>query len=124
MLLLFAGRLAPVPLLSVMSAASILGGLTGYAIGRFLGRLPFIRGMTAAYQARGERVLRRYGAWGIVIAAVTPLPFSTVSWIAGMLRLDVRLYLTGALARIPRIAAAYALIRFGGPLVRRLLTVW
>lgn len=123
-LLLFTERLAPVPLLSVMSAASIAGGLSGYGIGRFLGRLRFIGRLTAGYRARGEAMLRRYGGWAIVIAAVTPLPFSTVSWIAGMLRLDIRLYVAGALARIPRIAAAYALIRFGGALMRRLLTGW
>ena len=103
----------PVPLLAVISAATILGGVAGYWIGRMLHHLPFVRRTVAGYYRRGVHIIERYGYWGVVLAAVTPLPFSTVSWIAGMVRLPFRLYLRGALWRIPRVVGYWALMQAG-----------
>lgn len=106
-------RWAPVPLLSVMSIASVLGGICGYWIGRALGRLTFVRRTVAGYYARGLRIVTHYGVWSVVLAAVTPLPFSTVSWIAGMVKLPFRSYVLAALLRVPRIVVYWALLRLG-----------
>lgn len=108
----------PVPLLAVISAASVLGGVAGYWIGRLLHHLPFVRRTVAGYYRRGVHIIERYGYWGVVLAAVTPLPFSTVSWIAGMVRLPFRLYFRGALWRIPRVVGYWALMQAGLLLVR------
>jgi membrane protein YqaA with SNARE-associated domain len=103
----------PVPLLTVMSAASVLGGICGYWIGRTLYRFRFVRRTVAGYYAKGARIIERYGVWGVVLAGLTPLPFSTVSWIAGMLRLPFGQFVLGALSRAPRIAAYWFLLRAG-----------
>lgn len=95
------------------SAGSILGGLFGYLIGRYLNHFQFVRQVTATYRSQGEHLIRRYGVWAIVIAAVTPIPFSTVSWIAGMVHAPIGSYFFGALFRIPRLAAAFLLLRAG-----------
>jgi membrane protein YqaA with SNARE-associated domain len=104
---------SPLPLLTVMSAASVLGGICGYWIGRTLYHLRFVRRTVAGYYAKGARIIERYGVWGVVLAGLTPLPFSTVSWIAGMLRLPFGLFVLGALSRAPRIAAYWFLLRAG-----------
>lgn len=106
-------RWSPIPLLAVMSAASVLGGICGYWIGRSLYRLRFVQRTVAGYRRRGEHIIERFGVWGVVLAGVTPIPFSTVSWIAGMLRMPVGLYALGALSRIPRIVGYWALLRAG-----------
>lgn len=103
----------PAPLLTVMSLASVLGGICGYWIGRTLSHLRFVRRTVAGYYAKGARIIERYGVWGVVLAGLTPLPFSTVSWIAGMLHLPFGLYVLGALSRAPRIAAYWFLLRAG-----------
>lgn len=103
----------PVPLLAVMSVASIMGGALGYWIGRLLYHLPFVRRTVAGYYARGVRIIGRYGYWGVVLAALTPLPFSTVSWIAGMVRLPFERYLLAALWRIPRVVGYWLLLQAG-----------
>ncbi len=104
---------SPVPLLIVMSGASVLGGTCGYWIGRGLGRLRFVRRTIAGYYARNVKLITRYGAWAVALAAVTPLPFSTVSWIAGMVRLPYDRYLRAASLRIPRVVAYWAIVHLG-----------
>ncbi|TVR68612.1 MAG: hypothetical protein EA427_09890 [Spirochaetaceae bacterium] len=103
----------PFPLLSVMSVASIMGGTLGYWIGRLLYHLPFVRRTVAGYYARGVRIIGRYGYWGVVLAALTPLPFSTVSWIAGMVRLPFQRFFLAALWRIPRVVGYWFLLQAG-----------
>jgi len=58
-------------------------------------------------------MVKRYGMWSVVIAGFFPIPFSTVSWIAGMLRLPFHTYTLAALSRIPRIVGYWALLRAG-----------
>ncbi len=107
----------PVPLLLVMSVASILGGCAGYWIARGFSRWRYVARTVAAYRARGEHIIERYGIWAVVLAGLTPIPFSTVSWIAGMVRMPPGLYALGALSRAPRIVIYYLLIRAGLTLI-------
>lgn len=104
---------SPVPLLAVMSGASVLGGVCGYWIGRTLYFLPFVRRTVAGYYSRGAALVERYGYWGVVLAALTPLPFSTVSWITGMLHIPFRRFAAAALWRIPRVVGYWALLQAG-----------
>lgn len=103
----------PVSLLLVMCVASILGGFSGYLIGKKLNRFKFVRDVTASYQEIGSRIIKRYGIWAIVLAGLTPIPYSTISWIAGMLKLKKSHYILGSLSRIPRIITYYLLIKGG-----------
>ena len=103
----------PVSLLLVMCVASIIGGFSGYLIGKKLNRFKFVRDVTASYQDIGSRIIKKYGVWAIVLAGLTPLPYSTISWIAGMLKLKKSHYLLGSLSRIPRLVIYYLLIKGG-----------
>lgn len=99
--------------LAVVSLGSILGGYSGFLLGRVLDRIPFIRTLTANYEARGRDILTRWGFWAVVAAALTPVPYSTVSWLAGMLNIRHRTYLLGSLFRIPRVVGYYWAIAGG-----------
>lgn len=103
----------PVPLLATISVASVLGGIWGYWIGRLLYFLPFVRKTVGGYYERGATLLERYGSWAVVFAALTPLPFSTISWIAGMLHISFRKFALAALWRIPRVVGYWALLQAG-----------
>lgn len=103
----------PIALLSVMSAASVLGGFTGFLIARRLAHVPFIQRSVAYYRVRGEALIARYGAWAVVLAALTPVPYSTVSWLAGMLKVSPKTYLIASLGRFPRFFLYYAIIKAG-----------
>lgn len=100
-----------------MCVSSILGGFSGYIIGLKLNKLKFVRDFTYSYRDMGSHLIKKYGVWAIVIAGLTPVPYSTVSWIAGMLRLKPTSYLLGSLSRIPRIIIYYLLIKAGVTLI-------
>ncbi|MCF7933645.1 MAG: VTT domain-containing protein [Spirochaetia bacterium] len=102
-----------VPLLAVMGIASMLGGFCGYLLARTFNRLEVVHALTRAYQENGRELIRKYGGWAVVIAGLTPVPFSTVCWIAGLLELPPHTVLLATASRIPRIIIYYLLIQAG-----------
>lgn len=103
----------PLLLLFVMGLSSAAGGIVGYWIGRLLGHLKLIKRFTSHFSADGERLIQRYGVWAVAIAGFTPIPYSTVCYMAGMVKVDPYLTVLASLSRLPRIALYYALIRGG-----------
>jgi len=100
----------PTPVLVILCIGSILGGTTGWFIGHFFDHIHFIQRMVDYYRAKGERLIKKFGFWAVVIAAITPVPFSSVSWIAGMMKVPFLTYFLAALFRIPRIVVMYWII--------------
>lgn len=103
----------PVRFLTVMSLASVLGGFCGYLIARTLNHFKLVFRVTESYRIRGEALIMKYGAWGVVIAGLTPIPFSTVCWTAGLLRVPMLKVFLACLSRIPRMVIYYLLIKGG-----------
>lgn len=102
-----------VPLIIMLSLASALGGISGYWIGRLLGHLNFIKRISSSFNRDGEHLVNLYGGWAIAIAAITPIPYSTVCWIAGMLKVNPYVVALASLARFPRMIIYYLLIKGG-----------
>ncbi len=101
------------PLMLTMSVASSLGGFTGYLIARFLfDHWGYVQRVVAKSRRRGEVIINRYGAYGIVIAGLTPLPFSTTCWIAGILKVPWGWAALACLSRFPRMVIYYFMIRW------------
>ena len=103
----------PVPLLAVMSLSSMVGGFCGYLLARSLNKVPVVHRLTSSYHERGKALLERYGWFAVAIAGFTPVPFSTVCWIAGLLEAPWYEVLIGCIARIPRMIVYYLLIEGG-----------
>jgi membrane protein YqaA with SNARE-associated domain len=95
------------------SAASVLGGNLAYALGPYIGRMPLLQQRLADYRPRGEYLFEQWGGWAVGIAAMTPVPFSIVSWLAGIYRMRYPAYFVASLFRIPRIVGYYALYAYG-----------
>jgi len=109
----FVTQWSAVPLLATMSLASAIGGIGGYWIGRLLGHVPLVALLTSRFSPDTRQLVNRYGVWAVVIAGLTPIPFSTVCWIAGMVRVNPTLIAVASLSRIPRMIIYYLLIRGG-----------
>ncbi|MGI9256395.1 MAG: YqaA family protein [Salinispira sp.] len=103
----------PIPLLLTICLASIIGGISGFFIARKLSHLKSIQGSVKYYREQGEFLIRKYGIWAVVIAGLTPIPYSTVSWIAGIMNMPIQQYLLASLSRIPRFIVVYLLIQGG-----------
>ncbi len=103
------------PLLSVMfiSLGSIIGGHIGYQIGRSLGHTRLVRRVIGSYMGRGRLLFSKYGLYAVILAAFTPIPFSTVCWIAGTFEMDRRIFLIGTLWRVPRFLLWFLILGLG-----------
>ncbi len=99
--------------LVTVSAASIIGGNIGYLIGKFLGHREIILKRIRPYEKRGKFLMKRYGLWAVIIGAMTPIPFSAVCWIAGMLEMKYSHFMAGVIWRIPRFLLWYLVLSLG-----------
>ncbi len=114
----FAVEYSPLVFLTLISAGSMLGGIGGYWIGRLLGHLKIVQQITGGFSEEGRQLISRYGEWGIVLAAFTPIPFSTVCWISGMVKVRFLYVVFATFARIPRMILYYFMLMAGFTLFR------
>ena len=91
----------------LMSVASMIGGLIGYWIGNKLGQWSVVQRLLHRYQKKGEYLFERWGVGAIIIGGMTPVPFSTVCWMAGIFKMDYRRFALATLSRFPRFVVWY-----------------
>lgn len=99
--------------LILICIASVLGGISGYGIGKYLHKLRIVQRLTSKYEQRGEKLFQRYGTWAVAIAAFTPIPFSTICWLAGIFKMDFKPFVLATFFRIPRMVIYYLMILLG-----------
>ncbi len=85
-----------------LAMLSYAGGIISYKIGRKIGHYPFVQKMLNKTFARYKPKIEEWGGFVIVLAALTPLPFSPISLLAGSLKYNFRSYLLFASTRVPR----------------------
>lgn len=89
--------------IGIMTVLSYLGGVVAFYIGRLLDKVDVVHKLTANPKFAGNiNLYKKYGGVLILISAVTPVPFATVSLISGALGFSFRTYLLWASPRILR----------------------
>ena len=99
--------------LALICIASVLGGLGGYYIGHKLKKRKWVIRLTSGFREKAEDLFHRYGRWAVVLAALTPIPFSTICWTAGIFNMKFEKFWPTTLFRIPRMILWYYLILLG-----------
>ena len=90
--------------------AALIGGLgsctagtIGYFIGRTIGKHGFKKWFGEKHLKRGKELLNKYGVWAVIVGALSPIPYSSVCWTAGIYNMRFSVFLlTSLLTRIPR----------------------
>ncbi|MBO8125619.1 MAG: DedA family protein [Firmicutes bacterium] len=101
---------------SVVTVASVLGGIFGYYIGKKGGRPLILKITTPAKLAQVEKLFRQYEAWAIGFAALTPLPYKVFTIGAGIFEIDLRKFiLASCIGRGARFLTEGLLISLYGP---------
>lgn len=103
----------PVLMLTIVCIASIMAGNLAYFIGPTLAKIPFFNRQIEKFRAKGERLFREYGVWAVVIAALTPIPFSIICWLSAIYKMEWKLFFFATFARIPRLVGYYFLFVLG-----------
>lgn len=107
---------------AVATAASVAGGLLGYAIGAFAFETVGYPTLSAlgkgpAVEAFNER-FNDYGFWSVLIAGLTPFPYKVITIMAGWTGLPLATFMvTSIIARGLRFFIVAALLwKFGPPI--------
>ena len=100
-----------VPLLGLISS---IAGVCGWMIGRKLQHLRFVRKSLLYLNKEHRRYIKRFGFWIVILGALTPLPFSSTCWLAGIFKLNFKTFVAASLFRIPRFILYYWAIFYSG----------
>ncbi len=91
-----------ISLTTVLAVISYLAGILGFFIGRFLNKTLFYRFFRRRFLSKLESQLEKYGIYLIIIAALTPIPYSGVSMLVGSARYNFRKFMLVSLTRFLR----------------------
>ena len=107
----------------VCTMASVIGGIIGYVIGYFgyeaIGKpiVDFYHGQEVMVKI--EMQYDRYGFWGVLIAAITPIPYKIFTISSGFFRFDFWAFLVASgIGRSFRFFLVAGLIWKYGPSIR------
>jgi membrane protein YqaA with SNARE-associated domain len=105
------------------TAGSVLGGIAGYGIGYFgyesLGKpiIDFYHGHEV--MAHIELQYKQYGFWGVLVAAITPIPYKVFTISSGFFRFDFSSFLfASVIGRSFRFFLVAGLIYAFGPAIK------
>jgi membrane protein YqaA with SNARE-associated domain len=101
----------PIFYLSLLAAASYLGGIVSYFIGVGITKIPVVHKQIETNMAKHIKNTRKWGGFLIIVGALLPIPFAMTSIAAGIIRFPFMSYLMYGLLRFVRFYA-YALIIF------------
>ena len=104
---------------ALVTIASVAGACVGHLLGRRVGR-PLLRRLVSESRVdRAEALFERYGAWAILVAAFTPIPYKVFTILAGVLDLPMRTFLLASLiGRGARFMTIGALVFLFGESIR------
>jgi membrane protein YqaA with SNARE-associated domain len=104
---------------AICTAASVVGGLLGYAIGVFLEPVGMlILKLFGHPEGREEfhRWFDQWGLWVILIKGLTPIPYKLVTITAGFARFDLFTFIwASVVTRGARFFIVAAILKYAGP---------
>jgi len=88
----------------LFSLLSYGAGSLGYLIGRIISKREFFTFLSNKYLNKYTAQIKRFGGFLIIVAAVTPLPFSAIAMLMGAIKYPFNQYLLYSLFRLARFA--------------------
>ncbi|HHJ10380.1 MAG TPA: hypothetical protein ENK25_05750 [Bacteroidetes bacterium] len=93
-----------VEIVVILASISYMAGILGYFTGRYLGGTKFFRRLEEKRLNNVIPLIRKYGFSLVIIAALTPVPFSATCMVTGSVRYSFRKFLLFAGFRFIRYA--------------------
>ena len=82
---------------AIVTVSSVAGATTGHLLGKWLGRPLLDRFVSENNVERVENLFEKYGAWAIVFAAVTPVPYKVFAITAGAMDMSLKPFIFASL---------------------------
>jgi membrane protein YqaA with SNARE-associated domain len=112
----------------ICTAASVVGGMFGYAIGWFFWEVVgdfffhYVPGVTEASFGTVRSWYQRWGFWAVFIAGLTPIPYKVFTLSSGVFEISFPVFvIASVLSRGLRFFAEAALVYFYGPPIQRFI---
>lgn len=102
MLLALEGGLDFMAVFLASASASYTAGLLGYTKGRLVGMPERVEHWMAEKHPQARELIVRYGAWGIVLVGILPVPLALGTLTGGALRVPAHLAAAALLVRLPK----------------------
>jgi membrane protein YqaA with SNARE-associated domain len=94
----------------LLTMMSYCAGLAAYFFGRYLHNTKLYRYLHNRYLHKSEMLLKEYGLYLILVAALTPVPFSGVAMLVGSVHYPIKNYIYWSLSRFAKFAlSAYVI---------------
>jgi membrane protein YqaA with SNARE-associated domain len=94
----------------VLTVISYFAGLIAYFFGRYLHNTKLYKYLHDRYLHKSEIMLQEYGLYLILVASLTPVPFSGVAMLVGSVHYPVKQYIYWSLSRFIKFAiSAYVI---------------
>jgi membrane protein YqaA with SNARE-associated domain len=90
----------------LLTVISYFAGFIAYLFGRYLHNTRLYRYLRDRYLQKSEALLQEYGLYLILVAALTPVPFSGVAMLVGSVHYPVRKYIYWSLSRFIKFAVS------------------
>ena len=103
----------PWVVIGAATGGSVVGGIGSYFIGRYFGTKAFAQRLVAPFKAKGTEYINKFGMGAVILAALTPLPFSILCILSGMMGMSFQRLLIAATFRLPRMAMFFVIIELG-----------
>ena len=81
----------------VATLFSVIGSLGGYGIGLYAGRPAIEKIAKSSLSRKLDELIARYGVAGVFIAAVSPIPYKLLAWMAGAGRMEMRTFISAGI---------------------------
>ncbi|QOI96593.1 MAG: VTT domain-containing protein [Flammeovirgaceae bacterium] len=91
--------------LIILTVISYLAGVIGYLIGSNFSKTTAYKKLHVRYLMQYDAQLKRYGAFLVIVAAITPIPYSATCMLAGSVNLPFKQFLLISISRVVRFAA-------------------
>ncbi len=86
----------------ILSVLSYSAGIIGFLFGRYLNKTRLYRFLSRKFLHRSEQKLKQYGIYIILVASLTPLPYSGISMLIGAIKYPGRKFMLYSTARFLR----------------------
>ena len=88
------GELELIAIFFVATFFSVIGSLGGYGIGLYAGRPAIEKLAKPTLSRKLDELIARYGDMGVFIAAVSPIPYKMLAWMAGAGKMEIKTFVS------------------------------
>ncbi len=108
-------------LVVILGLSSSLAGACAWGLGKTFIKPDILGKAFEHFLKEKHQQITKYGQLAVALSAITPLPYSTMCWLAGMAKMDFTRFFLMTLLRVPRFLISFHFFLMSDSLVKQIL---